>query len=636
MTPVEVKEALVVQVNNNIKHKLMKRIILVLLLSVLMFSCKSEDYKLRIYDRLADEPIYDALVYSKDHKKAFSSDYDGYVTLPSSYKGLNISIDAYDYKSKTISLEKSGDIVMEVTNPTKAGQSQFSDEDKVMGLYNEYRKNNDITYYDLSINVDAENKRIDGVNKISFRALTNLKTIQIDLHTDLEVKDITHNNTKLKYTRKYNAVLISFPEPLVKDSTYTIDFNYGGMPKTGGRFGGFTFDKDVNDKPWIYTATQFSGANVWWPNKEQLKDEVEGMVLRITVNKDLVCVANGKLMDLKDINEHTHEYTWQINYSINNYCVALNIGDYTHFNDRLGDTELDYYVKPENLEKAKEQFKQASDVIRVYEKYFGEYPYKKDGYKLIEVPYAGMEHQSAIAYGNGYKNGYLSEDWTGTDIGFNFDFIIVHETAHEWFGNSITANNYSDVWIHEAWATYAESVYVEETLGYDKAMQYLNGYRGQVYHQNIIWGKAGKGKYPDRDMYFKGALFINTLRHIVNDDAKWWKFIYDYSTHFKYQNISTVDVLNYFNSKLDIDFKPYFDQYLRTVNIPEFESKVKEGYCYLKWSNSVYGFDLPADVSVDGGDMTKAQLNSKEFTKHNHKANDNSIITIDKTKHFVN
>jgi aminopeptidase N len=238
-----------------------------------------------------------------------------------------------------------------------------------------------------------------------------------------------------------------------------------------------------------------------------------------------------------------------VQYPINSYCVSLNVGHYEHWSDRLGDLPLDFYALPENLEKAKRQFAQAKGMIEAYQKYFGEYPFKKDGYKLIEAPYSGMEHQSAVTYGNRFSNGYLERDWTGVGVSMKFDFIIIHESAHEWFGNSVSAADVSDMWIHEGWATYLENVYVEHVFGYDDALKYVNGYKSKVQNRTPIIAERGLHRTPPQDMYFKGALFINTLRSVVNDDAKWWKLMRDFYGHFKYQNIMTEDVVAYFNQQ---------------------------------------------------------------------------------------
>ena len=254
-----------------------------------------------------------------------------------------------------------------------------------------------------------------------------------------------------------------------------------------------------------------------------------------------------------------------------NYDVSLNIGNYGHFADRLGDLPLDFYALPEDLEKAKKQFVQAKGMIEAYQHYFGEYPFKKDGYKLIEAPYSGMEHQSAVTYGNRFANGYLERDWTGVGISPKFDFIIIHESGHEWFGNAITAADRSDMWIHEGWTTYLEGLYVEYMWGHDDAVKYLNGYKPKIRNAQPIIAERGLNRTPPQDMYFKGALFLNTLRSVVNDDTKWWALLHDFYQHFQYQNIMTEDIVAYFNQKIGMNLTPVFDQYLRHSALPVLE-----------------------------------------------------------------
>ncbi|MGD0306895.1 MAG: M1 family metallopeptidase, partial [Candidatus Acidiferrales bacterium] len=384
-------------------------------------------------------------------------------------------------------------------------------EDLILGSYGPYRSNNKLVSYALDLRVDPDKQVIAGKNTITFRMLQDGTRIQIDLHPQLNIDKILLGTTELKYTRDSGAVFIDFPETLKSGETYAIDFFYSGHPLTAARFGGFTFGKDPQGRPWIYTADEDIGASVWWPNKQQWRDEPEGMTLHIAVPNGLMDVSNGKFMGSKDLGDGYTRWDWQVHYPINNYDVALNIGKYEHFSDQLGDLALDFYVLPEDLEKAKKQFVQAKGMIQAYNHYFGEYPFVIDGYKLVEVPYSGMEHQSAVSYGNHFKNGYLEHDWTGVGVSLKFDFIIIHESGHEWFGNSITANDRADMWIHEGWTTYLECLHVEYTFGYDDALKYVNGYKSHVENVEPIIQTRGINATPPQDMYFKGALMLNTL-----------------------------------------------------------------------------------------------------------------------------
>jgi aminopeptidase N len=291
-----------------------------------------------------------------------------------------------------------------------------------------------------------------------------------------------------------------------------------------------------------------------------------------------------------------------VSYPINNYDVALNIGDYVHFGDHVGPLALDYYVLPEDLEKAKKQFAQAPDMIEAYQHYFGEYPFIKDGYKLVEVPYSGMEHQSAVSYGNLFENGYLGRDWYGVGINTRFDFIIIHESGHEWFGNSISAADRSDMWIHEGWTTYLESLYVEYRWGKDDAIRYLNGMKPKIKNLRRIVAERGVNAEPTEDQYFKGALMINTLRTVVNDDAKWFDLLHNFYPHFKYQNIMTGDVVAWFNQNTGMNLTPIFNEYLLHAQIPRLELLFGEapGMVMYKWRADEDDFAMPVRVGTSG------------------------------------
>ena len=475
--------------------------------------------------------------------------------------------------------------------------------DILRGAYGPYRANNDLLFYHLDIRVDPEKKFISGKNTIRFKMLKDDARIQLDLTDALNIDKILFGSTPLKYERDSGAVFVDFPETLHARHVYAIDFYYSGSPVQTGRFGGFTFGKDPSGHPWIYTACEGIGASIWWPNKDQWRDEVKNMQISVSIPNGLVDVSNGRFMGKTDLGDGYTRWDWFVHYPINNYDVSLNIGNYQHFSDRLGHLSMDFYALPEDLDKAKKQFSQAKGMLEAYQHYFGEYPFKKDGYKLIEVPYSGMEHQSAVTYGNHFANGYLERDWTGVGISPRFDFIIIHESGHEWFGNSITAADSSDMWIHEGWTTYLESLYVEYMYGHDDAVKYLNGYRSKVKNEEPIIAPRGINREPPQDQYFKGALFINTLRSVVNDDARWWKLLHDFYQHFKYQNIMTEDVVQYFNEQTGMNLTPIFDQYLRHTAIPTLELKFDDskGTVFYRWKVDEPAFQMPVRVGKKDG-----------------------------------
>jgi aminopeptidase N len=470
--------------------------------------------------------------------------------------------------------------------------------DILRGAYGPYRANNDLLYYHLDVRVDPEKKFISGKNTIRFKMLNDDTRIQLDLHTALHVDKILLGTTELKYEREFGAVFVDFPQTLRAGRVYSIDFYYSGNPLETGRFGGIAFRKDPSGHPWINTACEGIGASIWWPNKDQWRDEVESMQISVSIPNDLVDVSNGKFMGKTDLGDGYTRWEWLVHYPINNYDVSLNIGNYQHFSDKLGDLPLDFYALPEDLDKAKKQFVQVKGMLQAFQHYFGEYPFKKDGYKLIEVPYSGMEHQSAVTYGNHFANGYLERDWTGVGISLRFDFIIIHESGHEWFGNSITAADPSDMWIHEGWTTYLECLYVEYMYGHDDYLKYVNAYKSKVKNTKPIIAERGINAEPPQDQYFKGALFLNTLRSVVNDDPRWFKLIHDLYQHFKYKNIMTEDIVQFFNQKTAKDMTPIFNQYLRHTAIPTLELKFNEGEGTVayRWKVDEPGFAMPVRV----------------------------------------
>ena len=422
--------------------------------------------------------------------------------------------------------------------------------------------------------------------------------IQLDLQQPLHVDKILLGTTELKYEREFGAVFVDFPKTLRAGRVYAIDFYYSGNPLETGRFGGIAFRKDPSGRHWINTACEGIGASIWWPNKDQWRDEVENMQISVSIPNDLVDVSNGKFMGKTDLGDGYTRWDWLVHYPINNYDVSLNIGNYRHFSDHLGGLPLDFYALPEDLDKAKKQFVQAKGMLEAYQHYFGEYPFKKDGYKLIEAPYSGMEHQSAVTYGNHFANGYLERDWTGVGVSLKFDFIIIHESGHEWFGNAVTAADPSDMWIHEGWTTYLECLYVEYMFGHDDAVKYVNGYKAKVKNAVPIIAERGVNAEPPQDMYFKGALFLNTLRSVVNDDARWWKLIHDLYQRFKYKNIMTEDIVQFFNQKTGKDMTPIFNQYLRRTAIPTLELKFNgaEDTVSYRWKADEPGFAMAVRV----------------------------------------
>jgi len=493
-----------------------------------------------------------------------------------------------------------------VVGPTK--------DDLLRGSYGPYRANNDLLFYHLKLRVDPEKKTIAGTNVVRFKMLEDGQKIQLELTPELTLSAITFEGKALTYTREERTLFVEFPRVLKKGEVDEVMVAYSGQPVTQGRFGCFSFDKDKEGKPWITTACEGEGASVWWPNKDQWKDEPQGgMEIDVAVPNGLMDVSNGRFVASKDLGDGYTEWQWRVHYPINNYDVALNIGEYQHWDgvhvnkDSGEKTTLDYYALPEDLEKAKAQFAQVPEMLDAYEHYFGEYPFDEDGYKLVEVPYAGMEHQTAVAYGNHFENGYYGRDWTGVGISPKFDFIIIHESGHEWFGNAITAADRSDMWIHEGWTTYMETLYVEYRWGKADAIKYVNGLKPKVRNMQPIIPERWTNAEPTEDQYFKGALMLNTLRTVIDDDAKWFADIHDFYQQFKYQTIMTEDVEAWWSKRalsqgVRMDLTAFFNEYLRHAALPVLELKFDraKGAVAYRWSADEAGFAMPIKVGNRG------------------------------------
>ena len=463
------------------------------------------------------------------------------------------------------------------------------------GAYGPWRANNDLLSYHLTLRVDPAARSISGDNLIRFRMLQDATRTQLDLTETLAVDSITLGDRPVSFVRDSGALFLDFPATLRKGQTYSVQVRYHGNPVPRGRFGGMSFETDPAGRPWIFTADEDDGCSIFWPCKDQWRDEPqEGVELSIAVPNGLTDVSNGRLVSKVDLHDGYTQWNWHVSYPINSYDVALNIGAYTHFseiyrNPAFPPLTLDFYVLPEDLDKAKVQFAQTRLMLDAFEHYLGEYPFARDGYKLIQVPYAGMEHQSAIAYGNGFENGYLRRDWTGVGISPRFDFILVHESGHEWFGNSITAADSADMWIHEGWDTYLETLFVEFHYGRADALAYTNGLKAKVHNHAPSLTERGIAVEPPQDQYFKGGLMIATLRSwlaiagpglqptisVESADARWFSLLHDFYQHFKYQNILTEDVIAWWNEHtaafLHQDLRPFFNQYLRHASIPSLE-----------------------------------------------------------------
>ncbi len=481
-------------------------------------------------------------------------------------------------------------------------KSQYTQADSLRGSLRAERAY-DVLKYHLQVKVVPEEKYISGFNTFSFKTEQELPVMQIDLFENMKVDSIIHQNRSLEYERKFNAVFVTFEEPLKTGQIDSVQFYYSGNPIVAANApwdGGFVFDRDEEGNPWIAVAVQGTGASLWYPNKDHQSDEPEEVLIEIAVPNGLMNVSNGRFLGKEDLGNGYNRWSWKVSNPINNYDVVLNIGNYVHFEDSFQDLDLDYYVLPYNLEKAKKQFEEVKPMMACFYDKFGEYPFVEDGYKLVETPYLGMEHQSAVAYGNKYMPGYLGSDLSGTGIGLKWDFIIIHESGHEWFGNSITARDIADMWIHEGFTSYSEAVYIECRWGKEEALEYLKGIRKGIGNQKTIIGDYGVNNEGSGDMYHKGANLLNTLRSIYNDDILWWKTLKDYTETYKHQIINTKTVETFFDQAIDLDLQPVFDQYLRHSNLPELQLKKKKDGIWYRWETDVENFKMPVDVFING------------------------------------
>ena len=480
----------------------------------------------------------------------------------------------------------------------------FTQQDSVRGSITPERAWWDLTFYDLQVKVDPEEKFIEGANTIRYKVLNPHQVIQIELQQPLKILSIFQDGQSLSYTSKGYSHFISLIKPQLVGEINEIVINYSGNPREAIRApwdGGFSWSNDNNGRPFVATSCQGLGASVWWPNKDHMYDEVDSMAISVTVPKDLIAVANGRLKKVVE-QEDTKTYDWYVSNPINNYGVNVNIGDYVSYGETYegekGPLELTYYVLRDNLEKARQQFKQVPLMLQAFEHWFGPYPFYEDSYKLVEVPYLGMEHQSSITYGNKYQNGYLGIDLSGSGWGNTFDFIIIHESGHEWFANNITYKDMADMWIHEGFTAYSENLYLDYHRGNTASSEYVVGTRKNIRNDRPVIGPYGVNKSGSGDMYYKGANMLHTLRQLLEDDEKWRSILRGLNSEFYHQTVTTAQIENYLSEQTGIDLTAFFNQYLRSTKIPILEYKVADNTITYRYSDIVTDFDMPVRIFI--------------------------------------
>lgn len=491
--------------------------------------------------------------------------------------------------------------------------------DTLRGTLSPIRSCFDVTYYNLQLKVDVEEKSISGVNHIHFKNVEDFDSIQIDLFANMTIDSVLFKGKKLQFNRLFDAVFLVFPDKMVKGKNGRISVYYHGVPtqaKNAPWDGGFVWKKDSNGKPWVGVACEGTGASLWWPNKDHLSDEPDSMRVLIKTPLNVSCVSNGNLRS-KRLTSEGAEHEWFISYPINNYNVSINIGNYRHFADeyaskiRLGDTlELDYYVLKENFDKAKKQFQIVPEMLDCFEEAFGPYPFYDDGYALVETPYLGMEHQSAIAYGNKYMSGYLGRHPEGME----FDYIIIHETGHEWWGNNVSMKDAADMWIHESFCTYSEAVYVECRYGYDKMLDYLNYQKSFINNRSPIYGVYGLNHEGNGgDMYYKGAWMIHTFRNVINNDSLFRSILKGIQEEFAYQTVDGEQMINYINQKAEYNYTPFFNQYLKFSEVPILEFRWEKKSIQMRWKAGATGFRMPVVYETSKGGQSRILVNNQDW-----------------------
>jgi aminopeptidase N len=465
----------------------------------------------------------------------------------------------------------------------------------------------DLTYYHLDIVVNPSDSTIYGTNTVTYRVIEPAGLMQIDLQEPLKLTKVVQNNKDLTFKREGNVYWIELGDKQEKGQINSVVLTYGGKPRVSKMppwFGGISWKKDKNGLPFIVSTCQGDGASLWWPCKDHMYDEPDSMLISVNVPGNLMDVSNGRLRSVVNKKNKTKTFNWFVANPINNYGVNINIGDYVHFseifNGEKGPLDCNYYVLKEDFDKAKLQFKQAPMMLKAYEHWFGPYPFYEDGYKLVEVPYLGMEHQSSVTYGNRFMNGYMGLDMSRSGWGLKFDYIIIHESAHEWFGNSITYEDIADMWVHESFADYAEGLYVEYYFGKEAGSEYLLGTRSVIMNDRPSIGIYDVNKKGSGDMYAKGGNMLHTLRQIINDDEKWRGILRGLNNDFYHKVVKGSQIENYLSEKTGINLRPFFNQYLRDIRIPVFEYFVIGKDLTFRWNNCVPGFNMPLKIFISG------------------------------------
>ena len=498
----------------------------------------------------------------------------------------------------------------------------FTRQDTLRGSITPQRAWWDLTYYHLDISVDPEKKYLKGSNTVHYKVLETSKEMQIDLQKPLKITRIVQDNKDLDYRLDGYSYFIKLKKNQKKGQIKYLKIFYEGSPKVAIRppwDGGLTWTRDSNGKHFIASSNQGIGASIWWPNKDHMYDEVDSMLISVNVPKDLINVSNGRLRSIENLGE-TKTFNWFVSNPINNYGVNINIGDYVSFSEvydgEKGDLDMIYYVLRDNIERAKSQFKDAIKMMQAFEHWFGPYPFYEDSFKIVEVPYLGMEHQSSITYGNKYMKGYLGRDLSRTGWGLKFDYIIIHEAGHEWFANNITYKDIADMWVHESFTTYSENLFLDYHYGKEAASDYVIGTRAGISNSSPMIGTYGVNKRGS-DLYTKGANLLHTLRQIAKDDEVWRMILRGLNSEFYHQTVDTKQIEKYITSKIGFDLTTFFDQYLRDIRIPNLEYSISNGLLTYRWIDVIDNFTMPLEIEVQGENILIYPTTNKKSLKIN-------------------
>ncbi len=491
-------------------------------------------------------------------------------------------------------------------------KQSYTKADTLRGMLTPLRTCYDINYYHLDVKINLDNKSVSGSNEFAFTATQDFMKLQFDLFANLKIDKIIYKGAELPYTREFGAVFITFPQTIKKGSKDSFTVWYNGNPPIARNppwDGGFIFNKDKSGNPFVSVACQGLGASVWWPNKDHQSDEVDSMLISISIPKDLDEVSNGRLRSIVDKGDGYRQHNWFVGNPINNYTVSFYIGKYAHWTDTFkgedGPLSIDFWSLKEDSAVARPHWDaDVKPMLAAFEHWFGPYPWYKDGYKLVQAPHLGMEHQSAVAYGNKFKKGYLGGDMSGTGYGLKWDYITIHESGHEWFANNVTTKDIADMWVHEGFTTYSEALFTEYTQGKKEGQAYLIGLRKGIGNRSAIIGPYDVNKEGSGDMYPKGANLLHTIRQLVNNDEKFRKILRGISKTFYHTTTTSAAVEQYIAKQSGLKLDKVFDQYLRNAKIPVLEYKVENGMVQYRWITDVNGFDMPVKVSLKADNYT--------------------------------